>query len=85
MDNSGSKPSFSLPSLIAVGAAIASFVVGAFWGFVLALIAIFFGMIGVLLSFSSRIRGGFVSFFSLGAGLLGIIAALFKAVMWLGR
>jgi hypothetical protein len=74
---------FSLPSLIAIAAAIGSFATGAFWGFVLAMVAILFGIIGVLLSFSPRVRGGFVSILSMVAGAVGIIVALFKAVAWL--
>jgi hypothetical protein len=73
---------FSIPSLIAIAAAIGSFTTGAFWGFVLAMIAIFFGIIGVLLSLSPRVRGGFVSVFSMLAGAVGIIVAVIKAIAW---
>lgn len=72
------KPSFSLPSVLAVVAALGSFTTGAFWGFMLALVAIFLGVLGVILAFSSRIRGGIVSFISLGAA--GI-----KAILWVTR
>ena len=74
---------FSIPSIIAIVTAILSFTTGAFWGLVLAVIAILFGFLGVILSFSARTRGGLVSAFSLFAGLVGIIAAAFKAVAWL--
>lgn len=77
------KASFSIPSIIALVAAIFSFTTGAFWGFVLAIIAMFFGVIGVLLSFSRNRRGGAVSMLSLGAGMIGLIAALIKAFQWL--
>ncbi|MBC8095754.1 MAG: hypothetical protein H7Y43_08070 [Akkermansiaceae bacterium] len=77
------KASFSIPSIIALVAAIFSFTTGAFWGFVLAIIAMFFGVIGVLLSFSRNRRGGAVSMLSLGAGMIGLIAALIKALQWL--
>ncbi len=80
-----SRPVFSIPSLLAVAAAIGSFAVGAFWGLVLAIIAIVFGIIGVVLALSPRVRGGFVSVVSLGAGIIGIIAALLKGVSWLLR
>lgn len=74
---------FSLPSIIAIVAAIASFAVGAFWGFVLAMVALVFGAIGVMLAFSSRVRGGIVSFFAVVAGILGLVAAIIKGVAWL--
>ena len=73
---------FSIPSIIALVAAVLSFMTGAVAGLVLALIAIFFGLLGVMLSFSSRTRGGIVSTLSLLAGFLGIIAAVIKAIMW---
>jgi hypothetical protein len=74
---------FSIPSIIALVAAILSFTTGAVAGLVLALIAIFFGLVGVMLSFSSRTRGGIMSTLSLLAGFLGIIAAVIKAIAWL--
>ena len=77
------RAKFSIPSIIAIVTAILSFTTGALWGLVLAVIAIFFGFLGVILSFSSRTRGGLVSAFSLFAGLIGIIAAAFKAIGWL--
>src|SRR5882724_1475112 len=46
------RPHFSLLSLIALAAAIASFFVSAGGGFILAIGAIAFGLIGVMLSFS---------------------------------
>ena len=74
---------FSIPSIIALVAAVLSFVTGAVAGLILACIAILFGIIGVLLSFSSRTRGGVVSTLSLLAGFVGIVAAIIKAVAWL--
>ena len=50
MNGTTSTAHFSLPSLIAIAAAIGSFAAGAFWGFVLAMIAIFFGILGVVIS-----------------------------------
>ena len=74
---------FSIPSIIAIVAAIGSFAVGAFWGLVLAVIAVIFGAIGAVLAFSSRIRGGFVSTLGIVGGLLGLIAAVVKGIAWL--
>ena len=74
---------FSIPSIIALVAAVLSFMTGAMFGLILAVIAIVFGLIGVMLSFSSRTRGGIVSTLSLLAGFIGIIAAVIKAVAWI--
>jgi hypothetical protein len=70
---------FSIPSIIAVAAAIASFFVSAAGGFALAVAAIAFGILGILLSMAPSVRGGFVSILSLIAGAVGIIVALVKA------
>ncbi|MEP4077840.1 hypothetical protein [Haloferula sp.] len=77
------KSSFSIPSILAIVAAIASFFQGATFGLILAVIAIIFGIIGVLLSLSAKKRGGIVSFASVAAGLIGIIAAIIKASLYL--
>ena len=72
------NPAFSIPSIIAIIAAILSFTTGAFLGLVLAIAAIVFGAIGVMLSLSPSVRGGFVSILGVVAGLIGIIAAVVK-------
>ena len=78
-----SQPSFSIPSILAVIAAIASFFQGATFGLLLAIAAIILGAIGLLLSLAARKRGGIVSIFSVVAGLVGIIAAVIKAGLYL--
>ena len=75
--------SFSIPSLIAIAAAIGSFMDGATMGMVLAGIAILFGIIGVIISLSPAKRGGVVSTFGIFAGAIGIIAAIIKGIMWM--
>ena len=83
METTGqSKAHFSIPSVIAVFAAIASFFVGAFGGFILAMVAIVFGLIGLMLAMAPSVRGGMVSILSLGMACLGIIAAVIKAIRW---
>jgi hypothetical protein len=77
------KPHFSIPSIIALGAAIASFFVGAAAGFILALIAILFGIIGSLLALSPSVRGGMVSVLSITLAGIGILVAVAKALAWL--
>jgi hypothetical protein len=74
---------FSIPSIIAIVAALGSFAVGAFWGFLLALVAVVFGAVGVVLSFSPQVRGGIVSTLAVFAGMLGLLAAVVKGFMWL--
>ncbi len=82
METGAAKPHFSIPSIIAIGAAIASFYVGAFGGFILAIVAIVFGVIGLALSMSPSVRGGFVSLMSLALAVIGIIAAVIKFIRW---
>jgi hypothetical protein len=76
------RASFSVPSIIAIFAAIGSFMNGATLGLILAVVAIFFGIVGVVLSLAPGKRGGVISTFGIGAGLIGIIAAVIKAMMY---
>ncbi|RYD35015.1 MAG: hypothetical protein EOP87_08115 [Verrucomicrobiaceae bacterium] len=74
-----SKASFSLPSLVALVAAILIFVVNnGFLVFLLAGVAIIFGVLGIVLSLAPSVRGGIVSFLGIGAGLIGVIMAVVK-------
>jgi len=81
MEGVQNKPHFSIPSLIALVAAIASFFVSAGTGFILAIVAIVFGVIGFLLALSPSVRGGIVSIFSLVIAGIGIVAAIIRAIM----
>jgi hypothetical protein len=72
------RPEFSIPSIIAIAAAIGSFFFGAGLGMLLAIIAIAAGVIGLLLALSPRVRGGMMSIVSILFGLVGIIAAVIK-------
>jgi hypothetical protein len=74
---------FSIPSIIAIIAAIASFPVGALMGFLLAIVAVIFGALGFILSLSPKVRGGVVSTLAIFAGMLGLLAAVVKGVTWL--
>lgn len=78
-----SQTSFSIPSIIALVAAILSFVTGPALGMILAIVAIVFGLIGVLLSLSPRVRGGMTSTIGIVAGVIGILVALIKTAGWL--
>ncbi|MPN33569.1 hypothetical protein SDC9_181058 [bioreactor metagenome] len=76
------RPSYSFPSIIAIIAAIISLFTGAFIGFALAALAIICGIIGIVLSLSPNVRGGFASTLGLVAGAVGIVVALIKAIAW---
>ena len=75
------SPTFSIPSIIAIICAIGSFFVGSGLGILLAVLAIVFGAIGILMSLSPRVRGGFMSVFSVLAGVVGIIAAVLRLIV----
>lgn len=79
-NRSESSSAFSIPSMLAVAAAFGSFATGAFLGTILAIAAIVLGLIGALLALSPRVRGGMISIISIAAGVLGIVAAVFKLV-----
>ena len=74
------RPAFSIPSILAAIAAVASFRFGAALGLILAVIAIVLGVLGFVLALLPQTRGGIVSVLSIIFGLIGIIAAVFKLV-----
>ena len=71
---------FSIPSIIAIVTALLSFTTGAFWGIILAVIAMCFGLLGLVLSLSPSVRGGLMSILSLVAASIGLVAGIIKAV-----
>jgi hypothetical protein len=71
------KPQIATAAIIAIVAAIASFMSGAFWGLILAITAVVAGGLGMLIAVSPRRRGGLLS---VGAIILGVIA-LVRAVL----
>ncbi len=81
METGQTKPHFSIPSLIAIGCAIASLFLSAGTGFILAIIAIIFGVIGFLLALSPSVRGGIISLFSLFIAAAAIVIAIIKAIV----
>jgi hypothetical protein len=83
METGQTRAQFSIPSIIALVAAIASFFVGAMAGFILALTAILFGIIGAVMSLSPGVRGGIVSILSLLIAAVAIFAAVIKALAWI--
>lgn len=78
------KPSYSIPSLIALVAAILIFVLKSGPMItILAVVAIIFGALGVILSLSPNVRGGVVSIFGIFAGFIGVIIAIAKLLGWI--
>jgi hypothetical protein len=75
------KPHFSIPSIVAIGAAIASLFVRPGTGIILAIIAIIFGVIGFLFSLAPSIRGGLISIFSFFLASIGIVIAIVRVVL----
>jgi hypothetical protein len=75
------RPAFSIPSILALLCAIGSFMTGAGIGFVLAILAIIFGGVGVMLAITPQTRGGVMSIVSILLGAIGIIAAVVKLIM----
>jgi hypothetical protein len=76
-----SAPHFSLVSILAIVAAVASFFVGSGAGLFLALAAIVLGLVGAILSLMPSTRGGIMSVFAVLAGVVGIIAAIIRLIM----
>lgn len=81
MQTAQNKPHFSIPSIIAIGAAIACIFESAGTAFILAIVAIVFGVIGFLLALAPSVRGGALSFFSLILAAAGIVIAIVKAII----
>ena len=77
------KASFSISSILAIIAAIFSFKVGAIGGLLLAALALFFGVLGMVLALLPNVRGGILSILAVILSLLGIVAAIIKAILWL--
>lgn len=79
---SESKSSFSLPSILAIIAAILSFNFGAILGLVFAALALIFGALGLFLALAPLTRGGGLSILAVILSVIGVIAAIIKAIMW---
>lgn len=75
-----SRAKFSIPSILAIVAAIVSLMVTAGWGLFLALAAVVLGVIGFALAMSPRVRGGVVSVLSMIAGGAGVVIALLRLI-----
>lgn len=76
-----SEARFSIPSILAITAALVSFFVQAGWGLALAILAMLLGFVGFIFALAPGIRGGVISILSLIGGGLGIVVALLKIII----
>lgn len=73
------SPTFSLPSILAICAAIGSFVVDTgTMTLLLAIAALVLGAIGVVVALLPGKRGGIISFLSIGLGAIAVLVALIR-------
>lgn len=77
------KAGFSIPSILAIVAAILSFNVNAILGLILAAVAFIFGVLGIVLALAPQTRGGAVSILAIILSFIGVIVAILKAIGWL--
>jgi hypothetical protein len=77
------KASFSIPSILAIIAAILSFNFGAILGLIMAALAFIFGALGIILALMPKTRGGGLSILAVILSFIGVIAAIVKAIMWI--
>jgi hypothetical protein len=71
---------FSIASILAIVAALGSFMVGAGWGLLLAIAAIILGVIGIVVALLPGVRGGILSSFSVLVGVIGIAGAILRII-----
>ena len=74
------EPKITIAAIIAIVSAIASFRTGAFWGLILAIVAVVAGALGMLIAASPRRRGGIVSLLAMLAGVIALVRAVMVAV-----
>lgn len=84
IDRPAAPPAFSIPSILAIIAAILSFTVGAGAQFLLAIAAAVLGVIGVALALLPHRRGGIISLLSIGLGALALLIAIIRMIASIG-
>ena len=73
------SPTFSLPSILAIAAAIGSFFVATgTMTLLLAIAALVLGAIGVVIAILPGKRGGIISFLSIALGAIAVLIALVR-------
>jgi len=74
------KTRFSIPSIVALVAMMLSFTVSPGWALLWGVVAILFGVLGVVVALSPNVRGGVVSFVSIPLGAIAVIGAIVRLV-----
>jgi hypothetical protein len=74
------KPQVATAAIIAIVSAIASFASGAFWGVILAIVAVIAGALGMLIAVSPKRRGGILSIVAIVLGAIALVRAILVAV-----
>ncbi len=74
---------YSIASIIAIVGAIATFFVGAGAQFLIAIVAIIFGVIGMILALSPKKRGGIASTVAVVIALIAIVVAVLRGIVHL--
>ena len=82
---SGGAPVFSAFSIIAIICAVAAmFVNSGLLTLLLAAGAVIFGLLGLAVAFLPSRRGGIMSFFAIGVGLIAVIIAVIRLISHAG-
>ena len=75
------KAQFSMPSVLSLVVALASFATERpLWALVLSIAAAVFGVIGVVVALLPGVRGGLLSMLSILMGLVGLIVAIIRLI-----
>lgn len=74
------SPAFSIPSIIAIIAAVGSFMVGPGLQLILGIVAAVFGVIGVVIALLPSKRGGIISVLSIVIGALALLIAIVRFI-----
>jgi hypothetical protein len=76
--NRAGDAAFSIPSILAIIAAVGSFMVSPGYQLLLSIAAAVLGLIGVVVSLLPGVRGGIISLFSLVVGSIGALIAIIR-------
>jgi hypothetical protein len=79
-ENDHMEPRITTAAVVAIVSAIASFMTGAFWGLILAIVAVLAGVLGLLLAVSRSRRGAILSIAAIVIGAIALVRALLVAV-----
>ena len=76
----GREASFSIPSILAAIAAVATFFVSSGTALLLSIVAIVLGLIGAVVAISPAKRGGIISIISILFGAVAVIVSIFRLI-----